>query len=147
MWASQLQSFSNVDGNEQSANLLSQFQSDYGADLVGSTIARTFITFRSIVVTPPQAGGLAIGTIVAPGTIDNGDLGPVSAEARHLDWSFSRVFFYQFDPMNGIMAGEIDNRGMRKMEEIAEFYALSVQATGGDVFNLQVHARTLLLLP
>ena len=147
VWASLDAALTGVDGNGAYSNMLSQFENDYGADLVGSTIARTFINFRAIVVTPPIMTGITIGLIKTVESADVTDLLPKSMEARHADWMLNRTYYEAFDPTNGILAGEVDIKAMRKMEELAEAYFVVFQGGGGDVWNVQMHARTLLLLP
>ena len=151
VWARQLGSFTGVtQALAQDLSLTGQFETDYGADLVGATVARTHVSLSAVTTAGTSAvAGLAVGILMRPAPIATA-VAPLDPEFRHADWSYVRVFWG--DPGAAGTAeqlvADIDLKSMRKMDEIGMTYELVVQsATSGSTWDVQFHANTLLLLP
>ncbi len=137
----------------QGVSLTAQFQADYGADPVGSTIVRTYVQFRATQTAGATmlatAGGLMVGLIETDiGDSGEFDVSMLAAGTRHMDWSLQKVFHPEPPLGDGYIRGEIDIKAMRKMEEMGEAYFVVFQATApAQTFQVEFSAATLLLLP
>lgn len=126
--------------------MLSGFETAYGAQLIGCTIARVRLDLT--VLTPTAPGGLLYGVRVAD--VDQAtDLavaptyGPGSRP--HLDWMAWGTVLTESSSARAVK--EVDVRSMRKVEELGETLVLSVENAGVDSITWGGAISVLVMLP
>lgn len=143
-------------GDSLNYALLNQFESEYGADLIGATITR----IRGTMVLFPAAETATVDTTLQVGIRvftenvenPNPDVTSSGAEDEHSDWMYWKpvmLFSETFtDPYYAAARWEIDVRSQRKMEELGQGLLLSVHnPTTGLAFQHRSHLSIGLKLP
>lgn len=136
VWA---RSFLNAQGvstvSPVKINLLSSFEADYGANLIGATVTR----IRGVIATGNNISPAAQGQMTCAARISN-DAEPVGAgtggpyDQPHLDWMMWEPFVYSLLPTNPATGDSpglvrvVDVKAQRKLEEINEELTMWLQA-------------------
>lgn len=132
------------------ADLLTGFQTRYGADSLGVTVARIrgFIVVNSTVANTPVVAAARIGT---EGEVASTDFNPMTA-GEYNDWMLYEPLLAPIaarEPVQDVSARIIDVKSMRKLDELDQtlfLYAGTDSATAGTV-SLFYNLSVLLMLP
>lgn len=132
------------------ADLLTGFNTRYGADLLGITVARIrgYIVVNSTVANTPLVVGARVGT---EGEVASTDFNPMTA-GEYNDWMLFEPFLAPIaarEPVADVSARVIDVRSMRKLDELDQtlfLYAGTDSATAGTA-SLFYNLSVLLMLP
>jgi len=134
-------------------DLLAEFEINYGAQLIGCTVARVRgkITARPQVATTPANPFLIFGALVMNEEGAGVDVYPISEP--HADWMFYEPCFVlnrdvstAGDFSTSQVHCEVDIKSMRKIEELNQ--SLLLRAQSPDVgWDVSVSLSVLVLLP
>lgn len=132
-------------------NLLAQFETDYGANLIGATVTRV----RGLITASPNVSTAASNLVVAARVSNDAELaagsGPI--DQPHLDWSMWEPFIFRFGGITQVDANRtfdfsrvVDVKSQRKVEEVNEEFAIWLQPTG-QAWTVSWQLSILLKLP
>lgn len=147
VWARSSTTFDMGAGTITFFEPLASFETDYGADILGSTVARIRLTGR---VT--RTAGVGFGELVMGVKTSDRVSDPVVAdgpsENTHADWMWWKTYFPNLDGSESEIYIEDDVRAMRKLEELGQTLRVILQSPRTDqAFTGQLALSTLLLLP
>jgi len=142
-------SFSVSAGGSGAVNLLEDFETALGSQVIGATVGRVKMTVAWDTTTTSAAlDSLVLGIIVAPSTMDPGvDLIPLTEP--HLDWMYwsKRFPFEEAKGVSGSFMWELDVKAMRKLEELGETLWLAVQLGPIMAGTVAFGSSVLILMP
>ena len=155
VWATHTQGMTTVvAGTPGISDLLTQFETVYGAHLIGSTVTR----IRGTITWQPTAvadctGVFAIG--VMPEATDANDVDPTASDSSYGDWmiNYGRQFTGQQFATGAVIASqfreecqEFDLQAQRRIRQVNTKLALVTAATGTSV-RIGWRLRILVKLP
>ena len=97
-------------------DLLSSFETSYGADLIGCTVVRIIGQLQFVFTTDPSLA--VMGIMHGASTLDTVDVLPYTTP--HLDWMFYHAVTGESQGAALYGRAEFDLRGMRKIDELNE---------------------------
>jgi hypothetical protein len=132
--------------NGVQVNALADFESTYGANLIGATVARV----RGAISMVPTVAGASQAIFAARVSLDSdATAGNGPYDAQYADWSMYEPFVYNDA---GVADAEqatvrvVDVKSMRKLDEVNEQFTWWIQARG-QAYQATWNLSVLLLLP
>jgi len=154
VWSREVNDVTIAAGGVGQLDLLADFATGYGANIVGATVGRVRMNLVwETTSTPNSRDALTFGVRVGGRQVDTIDQDPGDAIGRHLDWMYWRQFFPVGESSSagvlGTAALEVDIKAQRRMEELGQtlWFVISGTTDASIAGTAGVAASTLLLLP